>query len=60
MSKVGDLVLDIQYLASKGKTPIQIAQELEIPINWIYEAETLDESTINPTIDCSPFATVNS
>lgn len=58
MSKVGDLILDIQYLVDKGKTPVQIAQELEIPINWVYEsAQILDQDS---TQDCSPFATVNS
>jgi len=58
MSKVGDLLLDIQYLTGKGKTPVQIAQELEIPINWVYEStQILDEDN---DLDCSPFATVNS
>lgn len=58
MSKVSDLLLDIQYLTSKGKTPVQIAQELEIPINWVYEStQILDEDN---DLDCSPFATVNS
>jgi hypothetical protein len=58
MSKVSDLLLDIQYLTSKGKTPVQIAQELEIPINWVYEStQILDE---DDELDCSPFATVNS
>ena len=58
MSKVGDLLLDIQYLTIKGKTPVQIAQELEIPINWVYEStQILDADDV---LDCSPFATVNS
>lgn len=58
MSKVSDLILDIQYLASEGKTPFQIAQELEIPINWVYEStQIVDE---DDDLDCSPFATVNS
>ena len=58
MSKVSDLLLDIQYLTSKGKTPVQIAQELEIPINWVYEStQILDE---DDELDCSPFAAVNS
>lgn len=58
MSKVGDLLLDIQYLTSKGKTPVQIAQELEIPINWVYESTQIVDA--DDTLDCSPFATVNS
>jgi len=58
MSKVGDLLLDIQYLTTKGKTPVQIAQELEIPIKWVYEStQILDADDV---LDCSPFATVNS
>jgi hypothetical protein len=58
MSKVGDLLLDIQYLTNKGKTPVQIAQELEIPINWVYESTQILDSDVDQ--DCSPFATVNS
>jgi hypothetical protein len=58
MSKVSDLILDIQYLADKGKTPIQIAQELEIPINWVYESTQIVDQ--DDDLDCSPFATVNS
>jgi hypothetical protein len=58
MSKVSDLILDIRYLADKGKTPFQIAQELEIPINWVYESTQIVDQ--DDDLDCSPFATVNS
>jgi len=58
MSKVGDLLLDIQYLTGKGKTPVQIAQELEIPIKWVYESTQIVDA--NDPMDYSPFATVNS
>ncbi len=59
MSKMNDLVLDIEYLLGEGKSFAEVARELEIPINFVVEAneiilkEELEE-------ECSPFATINS
>ena len=57
MSRMSELDLDIQYLLEKGKTAMDIARELEIPVSWVYEKrETAEE----PQEVLSPFATINS
>ena len=57
MSRMSELDLDIQYLLEKGRTAMDIARELEIPVSWIYEKrETVEE----PQEVLSPFATINS
>jgi hypothetical protein len=59
MSKMNDLVLDIEYLLGKGKSFADIARELEIPINFVVEA---NEFILKEELEdeCSPFATINS
>ena len=57
MSKMSDLQLDIQYLLEQGRTAMEIAQELEIPVSWVYETQ---ESVEKPEEVLSPFATINS
>ena len=57
MSKMSELVLDIGYLLKEGKTPMDVARELEIPVSWVYEAQVLDED-IEELL--SPFSTMNS
>ena len=57
MSRMSELDQDIQYLLEKGKTAMDIARELEIPVSWVYEKpETVEE----PQEVLSPFATINS
>ena len=57
MSRMSELDLDIQYLLEKGRTAMDIARELEIPVSWVYEKpETVEE----PQEVLSPFATINS
>jgi len=57
MSRMSELDLDIQYLLEKGRTAMDIARELEIPVSWVYEKpETVEE----PEEVLSPFATINS
>ena len=57
MSRMSELDLDIQYLLDKGRTAMDIARELEIPVSWVYEKrETVEE----PQEVLSPFATINS
>jgi hypothetical protein len=57
MSRMSDLALDIEDLVKKGRSPMDVARDLEIPINWVYEAqEVLEESQEV----LSPFATINS
>ena len=57
MSRMSELDLDIQYLLEKGRTAMEIARELEIPVSWVYEKpETVEE----PQEVLSPFATINS
>jgi hypothetical protein len=54
---MSELYLDIQTRLEKGRTAMDIARELEIPVSWVYEKpETVEE----PTEVLSPFATINS
>lgn len=57
MSKMSALDLDIQYLLEKGKSPMEVARELEIPVSWVYEKQDLDQDVAEVL---SPFATINS
>ena len=59
MSKMSDLVLDVKYLMDEGMSFVQIARELEIPVNFVVEAADLMTVAENPQ-DCDPFATINS
>jgi hypothetical protein len=54
---MSELVLDIEYLLKAGKTPMDVSRELEIPVNWVYEAQEMDEDSEEVL---SPFATMNS
>ena len=58
MSRMSNLVLDIEDMLEQGKSFAQVARELEIPINFVVEAAEIIEQ--NQQEDCSPFATVNS
>jgi hypothetical protein len=58
MSKMRDLVLDIEYLLEQGKSFAQVARELEIPVHFVVEAAELVEQI--QLENCSPFATINS
>lgn len=58
MSKMSDLVLDIEYLLEEGKSFAEVARELEIPVHFVVEAAELIEESQKE--DCSPFATINS
>jgi len=57
MSRMSELDVDIQDLLEKGKSPMEVARELEIPVTWVYEAQEMDEDS-DETL--SPFATINS
>jgi hypothetical protein len=57
MSRMSELDLDIRYLLEKGRTAMEIARELEIPVSWVYEKPEAPEE---PEEVLSPFATINS
>jgi len=57
MSRMSELDIDIQLLLEKGKTAMEIAHELEIPVIWVYETQNETEELQE---DLSPFATINS
>ena len=59
MSKMSELSMDIEYLLKEGMSFVQIAQALEIPVNFVVEAADLIPVAENPQ-DCDPFATINS
>lgn len=58
MSKMSDLVLDIEARLEQGKSFAQVARELEIPVHFVVEAAEIIEQ--KQSEDCSPFATINS
>ena len=57
MSRMSDLDVDIQDLLEKGRSPMEVARELEIPVSWVYEKP---EAVEEPEEVLSPFATINS
>ena len=57
MSRMSDLDVDIQDLLEKGRSPMDVARELEIPVSWVYEEP---EAVEEPEEVLSPFATINS
>jgi hypothetical protein len=59
MSKMSELAMDIEYLLKEGMSFVQIAQALEIPVNFVVEAADLVTVAETPQ-DCDPFATINS
>jgi hypothetical protein len=56
MSKMSELAMDIEYLLKEGKSFAEIARELEIPVHFVVEAQTV----LPDSNECSPFATINS
>ena len=56
MSRMSELEIDIRSLLEQGRTAMDIARELEIPVSWIYEKPEAQE----PEEVLSPFATINS
>ena len=45
MSKMSDLFIEIEELLSEGFNPLDVAGELDIPLDWVYgviDARELD------------------
>ena len=58
MSKMNELVMDIEERLEQGKSFAEVARELEIPIHFVVEAaEIIEQEQLD---DCSPYATINS
>ncbi len=57
MSRMSELDADIQDLLEKGKSPMEVARELEIPVSWVYE-QPKEVAELQEVL--SPFATINS
>ena len=57
MSKMGELVMDIEHLLEQGLSFAQVARELEIPVNFVVDATKL---IAEHQEENSPFATINS
>ena len=53
MSKMSTLYTLILERVNRGKTPADIAYELDIPVSWVYEA-------MQTTEEYSQYATINS
>jgi hypothetical protein len=58
MSKMSELVMDIEERLEQGKSFVQVARELEIPMHFVVEAAELIEQS--QAEECSPYATINS
>lgn len=58
MSKMSELVMDIEDMLEQGKSFAQVARDLEIPVHFVVEAAEIIEQ--NQLEDCSPYATINS
>jgi len=41
MSKMSQLMLEIQELVMAGKDFESIAEQLNVPLEWVYDAETI-------------------
>ena len=41
MSKMNQLMIDIQDALEQGQEPVQIATNLQIPISWVFEAQKI-------------------
>ena len=52
MVKVAELSADISSMLEAGYLPVTIAQQLDVPITWIFEDVEQEE--------LSPFETINS
>jgi hypothetical protein len=57
MSKMADIMLDIEMMIEDGVHPATIAKMLGIPIVWVYD--TLEQMEPSEE-ELSPFATLNS
>ena len=57
MSKMSDIVLEIQERLGKGEDVLTVAKRLCVPIEWVY---TVENEYIKPKQNFSPFNTVNS
>ena len=55
MSRMSELDLDIRHLLERGRSAMEIARELEIPVSWVYETQEEQQEEV-----LSPFATINS
>ena len=60
MSKFKDLQIEIVERLERGDHPWDIAQELQIPVSWVQEAQDIAEEYLVNQEDYSPYATVNS
>ena len=60
MSKFKDLQIEIIERIERGDHAWDIAQELQIPVSWVQEAQDIAEEYLVNQEDFSPFATVNS
>lgn len=59
MSKMNDLIMDIEDMLEQGKSFAQVARDLEIPMHFVVEAAELIEQS-QADEECSPYATINS
>ena len=55
---MSELVLTIEEQLEQGKSFVEVARDLEIPVHFVVEAaEIIEQSQLE---ECSPYATINS
>lgn len=59
MSRMSELCADIDLMLEQGYSPALIAQILEVPITWVYEANEIMEDESSTEV-FNPFDAVNS
>jgi len=60
MSRMDDLVYDIEQLYIEGCSPASIAFQLDCPVEWVYQWLAQTGVAETPQEDISPFQTINS
>ena len=57
MSKLTNVMLDIEMMIEQKVHPVTIAKQLNVPLYWVYD--TLEQMEPNEE-ELSPFSTINS
>ena len=57
MSKISDVMLDIEMMIEQKVHPVTIAKQLNVPLTWVYD--TLEQMEPDEE-ELSPFTTINS
>ena len=59
MSKMSELVIDIEEMLDEGYRPLTISALLNVPVTWVYDVAEIQHTEGNTEV-YSPYNTVNS